>query len=236
MFKASPALAFAAVVAAPAFLAAPASAQDAGWAMTVGAATDNRSKDASKSDGKPFVFGTAEWSSASGFFYAGPGFETIDSSTGSKLELQAYAGIRPQVAGFDLDLKAAYKHQVDANPGADNDAWEFTANLSRSIGPAKARLQLQHSPDGSGGVKSWTWVEARAGWDFTDKLEGAIALGRREQDGAPDYTGWNAGLTYAATRSLDLELTYYDTNAKVPLGQSTRQYDGALVAGVRAYF
>ena len=213
-------------------IALPATAQDSPWTFSLGAATDNRSKDASKSDGNPYVYGTAEWESADGLFYAAPGFETIDSSTGSKLELQAYAGIRPEIAGFDLDLKAAYKQQIDADPGTDNEAWEFTANLSRSIGPASARLQLQHSPDGTGGVRDWTWVEGRLGWDFTDRLEGTIALGRREQDAAPDYTGWNAGVRYALAPSLDLDVRYHDTDAE----PSNPQYARALVAGFTTYF
>jgi uncharacterized protein (TIGR02001 family) len=218
-------------------LPAPAAAQDASsapgnWTFVVGAATDNRSKDASKSTGAPFVWGATEWSNASGLFYAGAGFETIDSSTGSDLELEAGAGLRPQVAGFDLDLNATYKRQVNANPGADDDAWEFTADARRSIGPASARLRLQHSPDGTGGTEAWTWVEARLGWDFTDKLSGTASIGRREQDNSIDYTGWNAGLTYALTRNIEADLRYHATDADVP----GEQYADALVAGISFAF
>ena len=106
--------------------AVPAAAQDAApagsWSFAFGAATDNRSKDASKSDGDAYVWAEAEWESASGLFYAGPSMETIRSSTGSELELKVDAGLRPEIAGFDLDLNAAYKYQVDANPGADEDS------------------------------------------------------------------------------------------------------------------
>jgi uncharacterized protein (TIGR02001 family) len=214
--------------------ATPTSAQDAGgdWEFDLGTATDNRSKNASKTNGDPYVWGQATWVSGNGLFYAGPGFETIDSSTGSKLEVQAIAGFRPEIAGFDLDLKAALKQQIDADPGTDDDAWEFTANLSRSIGPAGARLQVQHSPDGTGGVKAWTWVEGRLGWDFTDRLTATAAIGRREQDNAIDYTGWNAGLTWAVRPGLDADLRWYDTDANVP----GKQYAGALVAAVSIAF
>jgi uncharacterized protein (TIGR02001 family) len=212
--------------------AVPALAQSGGdWSFGLGAATDNRSKNASKSDGDPYVWGLAEWESADGLFYAGPGFETIKSS-GSDLELELGGGIRPQIAGFDVDLNAAHKWRVDADPGSDDDAWEFTANVSRSIGPAKARLQLQHSPDGTGSTRAWTWVEGQIGWDFTDKLSGSAAVGRREQDGAPDYTGWNIGATYALTRTLELEVRYHDTDADAP----GEQYASALVAGISVYF
>lgn len=217
-------------------LSTPALAQDGGgsgsWDVVVGAATDNRSKNASKSDGDPFVYGLAEWSSADGRFYANPGFETIKSPTGSELEVQVGAGYRPQFAGFDLDLSVVHKWQVDAEPGTDADAFEFTADASRSVGPASARLQLQHSPDGTASTEAWTWVEARLGWDFTDKLEATAAIGRREQHNNVDYTGWNAGVTYAVTQSLEFDLRWFDTDANEP----GERYEGTLVAGVNLYF
>ncbi len=225
-------------VAATALLvcAVPAAAQDGplagSWSFAFGAATDNRSKDASKSDGDGYVWGEADWESASGLFYAGPSFETIRSSTGSELELKVDAGLRPEIAGFDLDLNAAYKYQVGANPGADEDSWEFTADLKRSIGPASGRIRLQYTPDSIGSTEAWTWVEARVGWDFTDKLRGTASVGRREQDNSIDYTGWNAGFTYALTERLEAELRYHATDADVP----GEQYADALVAGISFAF
>lgn len=214
-------------------LASPALAQDAGdWTVSFGAATDNRSKDASKSQGDPYAWGAVEWESASGAFYVGPGFETIKSSTGSDLELELGGGWRPQVMGFDLDLNATYKYQVDADQGADNDAWEFTADVKRSIGPASARLRLQHSPDGTGSTEAWTWVSVRGGWDFTDKLTATAEIGRREQDNSVDYTGWNAGFSYALTRNMEAEVRYYDTDADA----NNPQYADAVVAGISFAF
>lgn len=226
-----------AAVAATALLAcaAPAAAQDApagAWSFAFGAATDNRSKEASKSDGDAFVWGEAEWESASGLFYAGPGFQTIKSSSGSELELEVGAGLRPEIAGFDLDLNATHKYQVDAAAGYDDSAWEFTADVKRSIGPASGRLRVQYSPDGMGGTEEWTWVEARVGWDFTDKLEGTASIGRREQNNSLDYTGWNAGFTYAVTDHVEAELRYHATDANVP----GEQYADALVAGISFAF
>ena len=214
----------------PAPAATPSARGD--WSVAFGAATDNRSKDASKSDGQAYVWAQTEWNSASSLVYAGAGFETIRSSTGSHLELEAGVGLRPEVAGFDLDLNATYKQQVDADPGTDDDAWEFTADLKRAIGPASGRLRLQHSPDGTGGTRAWTWYEARVGWDFTDKLRGTASIGRREQDNSVDYTGWNAGFTYAVTEHLEAEVRYHATDANVP----GEQYADALVAGISVAF
>lgn len=225
-----------AALAATALLAcAPAaSAQDFGgdWSFSFGTATDNRSKDASKSDGEPFVWGEAEWESDSGFFYVTPAFETIKASTGSDLEVALAAGIRPEFAGFDFDLKAEHKWHVDADPGADDDAWEFTADMKRSIGPAKGRLRLQHSPDSAGSSQGWMWYEAQVGWDFTDKLSGSAAIGRREQETSVDYTGYNVGVTYVLTRNMDAELRWYGTDVDAP----GEQYADALVAGISFSF
>ena len=214
-------LAAASVAAAqtPGAAPAPSPAPTAAWSFVVGAGTDNRSKDASKSDGDPYVWGTATWQSADRLFYAGPGFETIRSSTGSELELKAAAGIRPKLAGFAFDLNAAWKYQVDANPGTDHDNWEFTGDVKRSAGPASGRVRLQYSPDGAGTVRAWSWVEARVGWDFTPALNGSIGLGRREQDGGVDYTGWDAGFTYALAPGIDTNLRYYATDANTPGAQ-----------------
>lgn len=229
------------LAAAPALLlASGAQAQDAGqnagqsagkWSFTLGAATDNRSKDASKSDGDPYVYGVAEWESASGLFYGSGGLETIDGG-GSKLESELVVGVRPELAGFDFDLNVAHKYRFDANPGYDDDAWEFTADMKRSIGPASARLRLQHSPDGTGSTKAWTWVALRGGWDFTDKLNVSAEVGRRDQDNSVDYTGWNIGASYALTRNLEAQLRWHDTDADVP----GEQYKGALVAGISVSF
>ena len=226
-------------VLAAAVLATPAAARSASgpsasrdaWSFEVGAGTDNRSKAASKSGNDGYVFGSATWESADGLFYVAPGFETIQAG-GSNVEAEFVIGYQPEAFGYSFDFNAAYKNRLDAEAGYDEDGWELTGNISRSIGPARARLQVQYSPDVAGSTDSFTWVEARLGWDFTERLNGTAAVGRREQTGAPDYTGWNAGVTYALTDALDLDLRYYDTNADT-FGE---QYEDALVAKVAYAF
>lgn len=221
--------------------AAPALAQDAdemfsdpgrgAWSFAAGAETDNRDWDISKSGGDPSAWGLVEWSGAAGLYYAETGLETISGETGADLEAHLGFGLRPQVAGFDLDLNTTHKWEIDAE-GGDDDSWEFTAQASRSIGPASARLRVQYSPNGLGVVERWTWVEAQAGWAVSDNLELSAAVGRREQDRDLDYTGWNVGLTYALTRDLELDLRYHDTDADVP----GDRFQDALVAGISVYF
>lgn len=226
--------------AAPAALAQDYSPMDDGlvqaprsnWSFAVGAATDNRSKDASKTNGEGFVWGEAEWESASGLFYAGPSFETIDSSGGSNLEIKASAGVRPQWAGFDWDFNVAHKWQIDSVPGYDDDAWEFTGDVKRSIGPVAARLRVQHSPDSTGASQAWTWVALRSRFDLTNDLQLSAEVGRREQETSVDYTGGNIGLTYGWRNGIEFDLRYHATDANVP-GET---YSDRLVAGLSYAF
>ncbi|GAW40865.1 hypothetical protein SH203_01267 [Brevundimonas sp. SH203] len=219
---------FAALAASPvaAQAASGPSARDA-WSFELGAGTDNRSKNASKSGNDGYAFGSATWQSANGLFYAGPGFDTIQSG-GSRIEAEFVAGYQPEAFGYRFDFNLAYKNRLGADAGYDQDTWELTGNVSRAIGPADARLQVQYSPDAAGATRAFTWVEARLGWDFTPRLNGTAAVGRREQDGGPDYTGWNAGVTYDLTDALSLDVRYHDTDADT-YGE---QYKQALVAKV----
>lgn len=217
---------------AAALLTLPMAAQaQSSWEVSAGVTTDNRSKDASKSDGKPSVWGEALWNSADGMLYAGPAFETIKSN-GSDVEVGIGGGVRPQWAGFDFDLNATHKWRLDSNPGVDDDAWEFTADMKRSIGPASGRLRVQHSPDGAGSVKQWTWVSARAGWDFTDRLNASAELGYRDQTNSVSYTGYNIGVSYMLTPKLELDVRYHGTDAQ----SQGKQYEDAVVAGLAYAF
>jgi uncharacterized protein (TIGR02001 family) len=214
--------------------AVPALAQSApggDWSFEVGAGTDNRSKGASKSGNDGYVFGSAAWESANGLFYVSPAVETIQAG-GSNVEAEVAVGYQPEAFGYQFDFNVAYKNRLDANDGYDNDTVEFGANVSRAIGPAKARLQVQYSPDSAGSTDAFTWVEGRVGWSFTPKLDGSVALGRREQDNSPDYTAWNAGVTYALTDSLGVDVRYYDTDA----AEFGEQYEDGLVAEIAYAF
>lgn len=214
--------------------AAPALAQSSpggDWSFEVGAGTDNRSKGTSKSENDPYVFGSALWQSGNGLFYAGPAVETIKSG-GSEVEAEFVVGYQPEAFGYEFDFNVAYKNRLAADAGYDDDTVEFSGAVSRAIGPAEARVQVQYSPDAAGSTEAFTWVEGRVGWTFNDRLDGTVALGRREQDNAPDYTAWNAGVTYALTDAIGLDVRYYDTNA-VEFG---RQYKEALVAEISYAF
>ena len=210
-------------------VAAPAAslAQDlpGDWSFEFAAGTDNRSKGTSKSEGDPYGLAAIEWS-VSDFYIAAEG-ESIDHSTGSQFEAEINAGWRPEAAGFEFDFNAAHKWYLDANPGTDDDAWEFTADVSRDLTErVDARLRFQYSPDSAGGTRSWTWVEARGRVRLTDQVRASAAVGRREQVNSRDYTAWNIGADFRINDWSRLDVRWYDTDVENP----STTYEEALVA------
>lgn len=200
------------------------------WSFEFGGGTDNRSKGTSKSGTEPYVFGEVQWNTASGF-YADAEFETIDSS-GSSVETEVEAGWQFSAAGLDFDTSISRKWRLDADPGQDDDAWEYQFDILRDFGPVDTRLRLEHSPDGLGSTRATTWVEARVRWPLADRLKASATLGRREQDNGPDYTGWNAGVAWAITDTTALDLRWHGTD----IADEGEQYEDALVASVLIAF
>ena len=194
------------------------------WTFELGGGTDNRSKGASKSGGDAYVFGEVQYNAASGF-YADAEFETIDSA-GSSVETEVEAGWQFSGGGFDFDTSVSHKWRVDADPGQDDAAFEFQFDVIRDFGAADARFRVEHSPDGLGSTEAWTWIETRVRFPLADRWQAGLTVGRREQDNAPDYTGWSAGVAYELTEIVELELAWHGTD----IGDQGEQYEDALVA------
>lgn len=223
-----------------AVLSTPAVAQDddnaryvagrGNWTFELGAGTDNRSKGASKSGADPYIFAEMQWNDASGF-YADLEFETIDSS-GSRVETEAEAGWQYSALGFDFDTSASHKWRLDAVAGHDDAAWEYQFDIIKDFGDVDTRFRVEHSPDGLGSTRAWTWIEGRVRFPLADRLKASATVGVREQDNAPDYTGWNAGVAYEVTDTTSVDLRWHGTDAEA----QGEQYEDALVASVLVAF
>lgn len=197
------------------------------WSFQVSVGTDNRSKGTSKTEGEPFLLGAIEWTDDTGLFYLSAEGENIDHSTGSDFEVEINGGWRPRAAGFEFDFNAAHKWYLNAAPGADDDAWEFTADVSRDLTDRlDARLRFQYSPDSAGSTRSWTWVEARGRVRLHERVRLSAAVGRREQVNSRDYTAWNVGADFEINDWASLDVRWYDTDVSNP----SAQYEEALVA------
>ncbi|MFN4286896.1 MAG: TorF family putative porin [Brevundimonas sp.] len=215
-------------------LPATALAQPAGgqWSGAIEIASDNRSKGVSKSNGQPFVSGLIEWESASGSWFIQGEVETVDRGAGGDIEIGTMIGIRPQIAGFDMTFAIEHEQMLRGLPGGRDSQWQVIARARRGIGPATATVRLEHTPRSITNGGHSTWAEAEVGWAVSPRTEVSAAIGRREQELGADYTAWNAGVTFALTRTIDLDVRYYD-NSERDLG---RAYERRLVAGFAVFF
>lgn len=200
------------------------------WSFEMGAGTDNRSKGTSKSGGDAYVFGEVQWIVASGF-YADAEFETVDAS-GSRVETELEAGWQVAAAGLEFDASVSRKWRLGADAGQDDDTWEYQFDVIRDFGPVDTRFRIEHSPDGLGSTGATTWAETRLRWSLADRVQASAMVGRREQDDAPDYTGWNIGVACQLTDAADVDLRWHGTDAD----NEGRQYEDALVASVLISF
>lgn len=202
------------------------------FTASLGAATDYRSKGLSKSADGGYVFATADWKSSNGLIYAGVAAATVDVPFGADYETDLKAGVRPRLAGWDLDFAAFYRAFGDANPGADNDYVEFRAQATRSWGPVNLRLLTWQTPDNAGPVEEANWSEGRITWRAARKVRSSASLGYHDQENGPSYTAWNAGVAVDLTPKVELDLRWYDTDAH----QFGSRYEGEAVATLVARF
>lgn len=208
-----------------------ASAQSGTWNFAMGAATENRQRDISKSEGNASTWGRATWNTNSNGGYVMAAYETLEMG-GADVGLAAYTGLRRQFAGFDTDLQVSYKALVDANAGYDDDTFEAKVDLTRAYGKTRTRLRAEYSPDGLGATKQWVWVSAYAAYPLANRLSASAEIGYRDQNNAISYTGYNAGVTYAVTRQTSVDVRWHGTDANIPV----EAHKDRIVAGVTYNF
>jgi hypothetical protein len=137
-------------------------------------------------------------------------------------------GWKGKAAGFDLGLGLNWKRLIGLDGQVDPDCWEFIPSVSRKFGPLTGKVSLTYSPDDLGGTGQSAWIEAGATWKLDGKTNLVAAFGRREREGASDYTAFNAGVTRTLFRGVSAELRYYDT-ARSSLGEPFHaRFVGAL--------
>ncbi len=148
---------------------------------------------------------------AFGDVYVGAYAKNVTSTT-SDGEAAAVAGLRSKAAGFDLAASASWKRAINPAPRSDANALELSASISRRFGRLTPRLSVVWSPDDLGSTEATVFVDAGAGYRLTKTLSASASLGRRQRAGGPDYTAWNAGLSWAPAKPLTLDVRYYDTD------------------------
>lgn len=133
-----------------------------------------------------------------------------DPDTGAELDL--YAGVRPEFAGWTWDL-GVIGYLYDDPSDADYDYVEAKVAASRIVGPATVGFAAYWSPDFFGVAEDEaTYVEANAAWSVSDRWTVSGALGRQSVSSDFDYTTWNLGAAVKLNDTLALDLRYHDTD------------------------
>jgi len=211
------ALACAAVAAA---LLAPssASAQDGPQvAWNVGVFSDYVFRGYSQTDEEAAVQGGVDLTMGS--FYAGGWASNVDFGDDTTAEVDLYGGFRTETGGFAVDLGVVTYLYVEAPDGTDYDYVEFKAAASRAIGPFTAGAVVYYSPDFFGLDEEATYVEGNVAFTPAEKWTASAAVGYQALDVNDDYTTWNAGVAYAVTDNLAIDVRYHDTDVDGPLSE-----------------
>jgi uncharacterized protein (TIGR02001 family) len=202
-----------AAAAATVALSGAAMAEELKLSYNVGVASDYVFRGVSQTQEDPQIFGGID--ATYGIGYAGVWASNVDfGADDPTAEIDLYAGVKPVVAGTNLDLGVVYYGYVDdkgLTPGSYSYV-ELKAAASRSIGPATAGLAVYYSPEFPGKTGNAVYYEVNGSIPVAEKLSLSAALGHQEIDSAGDYATWNIGATYAITPNLGVDLRYHDTD------------------------
>lgn len=208
----------------------PAPAAQPALTVNIGAVSEYRFRGVSQTMNDPAVQGGADltW----GMAYAGTWASNVDFGGPKHAEVDLYGGIRPTVAGFNLDIGAiAYLYPGQAS-GAHEDYVEAKFAASRPIGNATLGGAVYWSPEFFGKTGDAVYYEVNVAYKVNDRWSASGALGRQDVSYAGDYTTWNAGVTFQATPKIALDLRYIDTD-----GHSFGTiYGSTAVASIKATF
>ena len=218
-----------AAVAAVLLTAGAASAQSApevAWNATV--ASDYVFRGFSQTNEDPTLQGGVDATIVS--FYVGAWASNVDFGDSTDAEIDVYGGYRGEAAGFAFDVGVVAYAYVGAPTGADYDYVEFKGAASRAIGPATIGAVIYWSPDFFGIDEEATYVEANIAFELAPQWTVSGAVGHQALDVNADYATWNAGVAYAFTDNVAIDVRYHDADVSGPLS------DDRVVAALKLLF
>lgn len=142
------------------------------------------------------------------------------------------AGWKGKALGLDVGATLNYKRLTGLDGQVDPDCFELIPSIARKLGPLTLKASLTYSPNDLGRTRRSTWLEAGASWKLDAKTNVTSNIGRREREGSPDYTAFNAGVTRTLFKGVTGDLRYYDS-ARSALGEPFR---ATVVGTLRAHF
>ena len=188
-------------------------------AWNVGVTSDYVFRGYSQTGEDPAIFGGVDLTIGS--FYAGAWASNVDFSDSTDGEIDLYSGFRSEVSGFAVDLGIVGYLYSSQPAGADYDYAELKAAASRAFGPVTLGAAVYWSPDFFGADEEATYVEANAAFSPAPQWTVSGAVGHQALNVNDDYTTWNAGLAYALTDHVAIDVRYHDTDVTGPLSDDT---------------
>lgn len=152
-----------------------------------------------------------------GSFYVGAWASNVDFGDDTDAEIDIYGGYRGETSSFAFDIGVVAYAYVDAPGGADYDYVELKAAASRAIGPATIGAAVYWSPDFFGIDEEATYVEANIAFAPAPQWTVSGAVGHQALDVNADYTTWNAGVGYAFSDNVAIDVRYHDADVSGPL-------------------
>ncbi|WP_439477902.1 TorF family putative porin [Brevundimonas sp.] len=184
-------------------------------AWNLGVTTDYVFRGYSQTAEDPAIFGGVDLTVGS--FYAGAWASNVEFGDDTDAEVDIYGGYRTEAAGFAVDVGVVGYLYVSAPAGADYDYAEFKAAVSRAIGPVTLGAAAYWSPDFFGADEEAVYVEASAAFSPAPQWTVSGAVGHQSLDVNADYATWNAGIAYAFTDHVAIDVRYHDTDVVGPL-------------------
>lgn len=226
MMRTAFACAAAAAVLLTAGAASAQSAPEVAWNATV--ASDYVFRGFSQTNEDPTLQGGVD--ATIGAFYVGAWASNVDFGDSTDAEIDVYGGYRGEAAGFAFDVGVVAYAYVGAPAGDDYDYVEFKGAASRAIGPATIGAVIYWSPDFFGIDEEATYVEANIAFEPAPQWTVSGAVGHQALDVNADYSTWNAGVAYAFTDNVAIDVRYHDTDVSGPLS------DDRVVAALKLLF
>ena len=188
------------------------------WSFNAGVISDYVYRGFSQTDGDAAVQGGIDFTY--GQFYAGTWASTVDFGDGTDLEWDFYAGVTGTAGGLDYDVGLTYFTYVGAPDGSDYNLVEFKLGLSKTVDALTVGGAIYYSPDFFGIDEQATYIEATIGYAIDDKWSLSGGVGRQYLDVGTDYNSWNAGVEYAITDNLALDVRYWDSGVRSSLSDA----------------
>lgn len=110
-----------------------------------------------------------------------------------------------------MDAGLLYRMRTGAKQSANSRAWEFNGSGQCGFGRLGVRINADFSPKEFERGKS-LYVAIGPSFEIDKLTRLSAGVGRRERDGAPDYTAVNAGISRAFDRFLTIDARFYDTS------------------------